>query len=369
MRQGSLVGLALLGICAAACGEGPTTPRPSPNVPTAAPRDTTVLEGLSRVRLYRLVDRLAAGRHGEVHSLIVQRNGVPVIEEYFSGGGAPLPHSLQSVTKSFGSALLGIAIDKGLVSDVDERVLDFFPQWDEELRRDARRDRMRLKDILTMRTGTDYHEEGPDAPHWELNSLPTGWDLYWLRRRMIREPGSFWQYDSGGVIALSSILKHRTGVHADVLADRWLFQPLGINEARWFTNQEGHPHLGGGLSLTTRSMAKFGQLYLQGGTWNGQQIVSQEWIQASWERHVDFQVPATSSQHIRWYGYLWWILEPDPDGAGVQDIYAAVGAGGQFIFVIPEHQMVVAVTSDVQRGEQWTPVTWLYSDILPALLR
>jgi len=299
-RLTALVAVGLAAAAAAACGDGPTDAGRGPGaVPDPVPRDTTPLQGLSRARLYELVDRLASGEFGEVHSLIVQRNGVRVVEAYFRGQDELSQHSLQSVTKSFASAILGIAIDKGYVADVDERVLDFFPQWEEELARSALRSRIEIEDILTMRTGTDYHEVGPDAPHWELNSLPTGWDYYWLTRPMIREPGTFWQYDSGGVIALSSVLKARTGEHANVLADSWLFGPMGILDRRWFVNQEGHPHLGGGLFLTPRNMVKLGQLYLQGGMWEGQRLVSGEWVERSVQRHVDFGVPEPADPVVR----------------------------------------------------------------------
>ena len=249
----------------AGCGQDPLTQDPTgPDPLTRTPRDTTPLQGLDRGRLYRLVDELAAGRHGEVHSLLVLRNGETVIEEYFRGYGSGDEHSLQSVSKSFTSALIGIAIANGEISGVDEQVLDFFRQWREQLAQASRRAAMTIEDILTMRTGTDYHEVGANAPHWELNSLPTGWDQYWLNRPMINLPGSFWQYDSGGVIALSAMLKHRTSMHADEYANRWLFGPLGIIGGRWFVNQEGHPHTGGGLFLTPRHMVK-----LVSSTYNG----------------------------------------------------------------------------------------------------
>ncbi|MEM7416217.1 MAG: serine hydrolase [Gemmatimonadota bacterium] len=347
------------------CGAAPTVPI---EVEPEPPRDTAPVQGLEMGRLFRLVDALEAGRHGPVHGLIIQRRGEVVVEEYFRGHKDTSLHSVQSVTKSYASALIGIAIANGDLQGVEEEVLDFFPQWRDELATDPRRAAMQLEDVLTMRTGNDYHEEGADAPHWALNRLATGWDYFWLTRPMVRDPGSFWQYDSGGVIALSSILKERTGMHADEYADRYLFGPLGVANRTWFANDEGHPHTGGGLSMTLSDMVKLGQLYLQGGEWEGEQIVPRAWVDASTQRQVDFGLPASSSRRLRWYGYLWWIMSPDPAGERVVDMYAAVGAGGQFVFVIPEHDMVVGVTSSVRDGDQWAPVTWLYSQILPAVI-
>ena len=232
-------------VALAACEEADPTRVDQP-VDPGPPRPTAPIQDLDVVRLYRLVDRLAAGAHGEVHSLLVQRNGELVIEEYFRGFSATTLHSLQSITKSFASALIGIAIENGHIADVDEPVLDFFPHWADEFSGNPLKASMRIEDILTMRTGTDYHENGADAPHWELNALATGLDYFWLSRPMLRPPGTFWQYDSGGVITLSSVLRNRTGLHADRYADEWLFGPLGITQRWWFTNQEGLERVGNG---------------------------------------------------------------------------------------------------------------------------
>jgi CubicO group peptidase (beta-lactamase class C family) len=196
-----------------------------------------------------------------------------------------------------------------------------------------------------------------------LNHLRTGWDWFWLNRPMVREPGTYWQYDSGGVITLSSLFKERTGEHVILFARQELMRPIGITSERWYVNQEGHPHLGGGLLMTSREMARFGQLYLQGGRWGDSQVVPREWVERSFEQHVTFDPP---KGHFVGYGYLWWILRPDPAGAG-QPIYAAVGFMGQYIFVIPEHDMVVTVTAAATSSfDMNRPVDFLYTDVLPA---
>jgi CubicO group peptidase (beta-lactamase class C family) len=288
------------------------------------------------------------------------------LEEYFGGYDAETINSLQSVTKSFTSAVMGIAIGQGKIRGVDEKVLDFFPDIQNIQNRDDRKASMKLRDLLTMRSGTDYHEGYPSSPHNKLNSLETGWDRFYLNRPMINRPGSSFRYDSGGVILMSAMLKNRTGMHVDVFAEKYLFAPLGIKKVRWIKNKEGHPHTGGGLYLRPLDMAMFGLLYLRKGKWGEQQVVPAWWVEESFKKHVNFS--RRSRRRHTSYGYLWWIQEPDPAGSGAHDICSARGHGGQYIFIIAEHNMVVVTTSESHHnaGIQ-KPIDILYRDILPAL--
>ncbi|MCP5046231.1 MAG: serine hydrolase, partial [bacterium] len=224
---------------------------------------------------------------------------------------------------------------------------------------------IRLKDLLTMRSGTDYHERGSNSPHHRLNRLSRGWDRFYLNRPMVKQPGTHFQYDSGAVIIMSSLLKSRTGKHADVFAEKYLFKPLEIVDKSWFKNSEGHPHTGGGLYLKPLDMAKFGQLYLQNGKWQGKQVVPEKWVKESIGKHVTLH---KRKEGVTGYGYLWWILAPDPKGAGKENIYAAMGFMAQYIFVIPEYDMVVVVTGHTNSSaDQNKPIRFLYSHILPAV--
>jgi CubicO group peptidase (beta-lactamase class C family) len=183
---------------------------------------------------------------------------------------------------------------------------------------------------------------------------------------MVRDPGSEFQYDSGAPILTSAILKQCAGVHADVYAERYLFGPLGIKQVKWIRNDEGHPHTGGGLDLLPRDMAKFGLLYLRGGRWGDRQVVPEEWVKESFRQRVSFDERGPTTG----YGYWWWISEPDPSGAGDTSIFSARGFRAQYIFVIPEHDMVVVVTGGTRRGiDQRKPIEFLYSHILPSVSR
>jgi len=331
------------------------------------PLSTPEKQQLDPEPLAELVSLIREGRkYPRLHSLLVIRHGYLVVEEYFGRFQGDSLHTLQSVTKSFTSALVGIAISRGEFKGVDEKILDFFPDMTGIANLDERKESIRLKDLLTMRSGTDYNENGPDSPHFQLNRLPRGWDKFYLDRPMLRMPGTHFLYDSGGVILMSAMLKKRTGMHADQYAEKYLFKPLQIDQKFWFRNQESHPHTGGGLNLKPRDTAKFGLLYLQKGRWGGEQIVPEDWVKESSIKRVDF---GATSQTIG-YGYLWWILKPDPDGNGKDNIYAAMGFRAQYIFVIPEHEMVVVVNGDTQsRIDQRKPIEFLYTHILKSVQR
>jgi CubicO group peptidase (beta-lactamase class C family) len=325
-------------------------------------------QGLDSKSLEELVLQIRKGELcPSLHALLIIRRGQLVLEEYFNNWQADQIHTLQSVSKSFTSALVGIAIARGELKGVEEKILDFFPDMKEIANMDERKASMRLKDILTMRTGVDYNESGPNSPHEQLNRLQTGWDHYYLDRPMLGPPGARFNYDSGGVILLSAMLKARTGMHAHEYAERFLFKPLGIEKKFWLFNLDGHTHCGGGLALTARDTAKFGLLYLKNGRWGNEQVVPEIWVRESFRSHVNLAPPG---QPPSGYGYLWWIGAPDPRGNGKQDVYMARGRGGQNIFIIPEHDMVVVVLGDAKTmPEQNKPMEVMYDRILTAVRR
>jgi CubicO group peptidase (beta-lactamase class C family) len=331
------------------------------------PKSTPAQQQLDPALLKELAASIRKGeKYPDIHSLLIVRNGCLIVEEYFGDYQAGKLHMLQSVSKSFTSALVGIAIEKRKFKGIDEKVLDFFPGIKDIKNMDERKAAMRLRDLLTMRSGTDYHERGYyGSPHHKLNKLERGWDRFYLNRKMIRKPGTYFQYDSGAVILMSSMLKNRTGKHADGYAEQHLFKPLQIEKKSWYKNKEGHPHTGGGLSLIPLDMAKFGLLYLQNGRWQGKQVVPANWVKESFRKHVSF--PGKNREVIG-YGYLWWIMKPDPKGPGKEYIYAAAGFRSQYIFIIPEHDMVVVVTGGTRSGiDQKKPIQFLYNHILPAV--
>jgi CubicO group peptidase (beta-lactamase class C family) len=331
---------------------------------TSFPISTPEEQGLNGTALKKVVQDIP-GNSGtaKIDSLLVVRNGYLILEEYFNGYTRKGTHTQQSVSKSFTSAAIGIAIDKKIIKGVTQNILNFFPEVKYIKNLDERKRKIKLIDLLTMRSGTDYHERGPDSPHFQLNRLPGGWDLFYLNRPMINEPGTTFLYDSGGVILMSKILKNLTGMHADKFMEKYLFAPLGIEQAFWFKNSEGHPHTGGGLSIRPLDMAKFGFLFLRKGKWGGRQVISEKWVKESFKMRVNFN--KSRGPFDVGYGYLWWILRPAPKSNNY--IYAAKGFMGQYIFLIPEYDMVVVFTGSSRTGSGMRkPIELLYQRLLPA---
>jgi CubicO group peptidase (beta-lactamase class C family) len=265
----------------------------------------------------------------DLHSLLIIRHGQLVSENYFGSYDANTRHQLFSVTKSFIATLIGMALDKGYITDTDQRVLDFFPQRTFD-NLSARKTEMTLDDLLTMRSGLDW-EEGDPAYREMYTSAD--WLKVVMDKPMVAEPGRVFNYCSGCSHVLSAILQEATKTNPRDFADQFLFKPLGITDYRWDVDADGTPIGGWGLQLTPRDMAKLGYLYLHHGQWDGQQIVSAEWVENATRLH-------TSTDNQLGYGYQWWNYPP-------QGIYLALGRDGQTIAVIPELDLIVVTTAEI----------------------
>jgi CubicO group peptidase (beta-lactamase class C family) len=282
-----------------------------------------------------------------LHSLLIIRNGYLVSENYFGAYQPDTRHQLYSVTKSFIATLIGIALDKGFIAGTDQRVVDFFPERTFD-NLDQQKTALTLDDTLTMRTGLDW-EEG-DPAYRALFTSPD-WVKQVLDKPMIAAPGSQFNYCSGCSHVLSAVLSQTTGMNPRDFAEQYLFKPLGITNARWDTDAEGIPVGGWGLQLTPRDMAKLGYLYLRQGQWDGQQIVSAEWVANATRTH-------TETGGELGYGYQWWTYPS-------LKAYTALGRDGQTVFVIPEQDLIVVTTAETYGHDQIFQLIQQY--ILPAV--
>jgi len=265
-----------------------------------------------------------------LHSLLVIRNGYIVSETYFGSSTPGTRREIYSVTKSFIGTLIGIAIDKGLIGGVDRPVGGFFPDrsfasWD------AAKQAMTLENLLTMTAGLDWTES--DAAYGQLYRS-RDWVKFMLDEPMRSRPGAEFNYCSGCSHVLSAIIQRQTGMNTRDFAQRELFEPLGITGAAWDTDTTGISIGGWGLKLTPREMAKLGYLYLNGGEWDGRQIVSTNWVKAATRKH-------TGTDSDLGYGYQWWIYPR-------WGAYAALGRYGQTIFVIPDLNLIVVTTAALE---------------------
>ena len=264
---------------------------------TAAPET----QGMDPALLAQAVE-VAEENDLSLHSLLVIRHGVIVSETYFPNYGAETLHELYSVTKSFTATLLGIALDQGKLTGVDQRVLDFFP--DREFSNlDPRKQAMTLEDLLTMTSGLDWVEG--DASYRAMY-MSQDWAKMVLDLPMTADPGSKFLYCSGCSHVLSAVFTQVTGESLRDFAQANLFKPLGIKKFTWESDEHENSIGGWGLSLAPRDMAKLGYLYLHQGQWDGKQIVSAEWVKTAMQKHV-------TTEDQDGYGYQWWVL-PDMGG-------------------------------------------------------
>jgi CubicO group peptidase (beta-lactamase class C family) len=254
-------------------------------------------------------------------------------------------HSIYSVTKSVNSALMGIAVDQGIIGSLDEVVYDHFPQYSPFSNWDSRKATTTIKNFLTMRHGLDWDELSvsySDSSNSLIHAQNTCFD--WLRCLLdlptTHDPGTQFAYSTHVSLTLGAIIEDRSGMQLESFADRYLFEPLGISNYLWGEETPmGRARTGSGLLLTSRDMAKFGQLYLNLGTWHGQQIVPAAWVTESVQAHVTLPANWTSTG----YGYQWW-LDQISYGSSTIDGYHAVGYGGQYIFVFPDLAFVAVFT-------------------------
>jgi hypothetical protein len=341
-------------------------------------RSSPAAQGLRAEPLDSLIARVRSGAFGNVDALAVVRNGVLVLDEKFErdyreisrNRSGPLGcgtdactdstqlnpynylhpdyhpwwqgrgvHTLQSVTKSVAATLIGVAVRRGAIAGVHVPLLDFMGAYDVS-GVDARLRAATLEDVLTMRSGIEWHES--DRPLDETNTTlqlerSSDWIRFTLAQPMDAAPGEKWVYNSGGSQLLSEVIRSTTGMHADEFAAEHLFAPLGITDFHWKRTPTGHPDTEGGLYLAPADLARIGQLYLDDGVWAGRRILPEGFAAAATARHVE---RVSDNANAPGYGYQWWRY----DRRGV-DVWAGNGFGGQFLVVIPSLRVVGVVNS------------------------
>jgi CubicO group peptidase (beta-lactamase class C family) len=329
-----------------------TAPRywPTEGWRTATPEE----HGIDSAQLARMFEYVQ-DNDVNLRSLLVIRNGYLVTEAYFDPYNEQTDHTLQSVTKTVIGMLIGIAIDKGFIKDVDQPLLDSFP--DRAIANtDANKTSITLEHLLSLSAGLDCKD---GAGTEEAMRGSSDWIQFMLDLPMAHQPGAEFSYCSGAVHLLSAVLQAATGMSAREFANMHLFAPLGIAAVppeRWDADPQSISIGGYGLYLTPRDMAKLGYLYLNQGRWEDQQIVSPGWVATSSTEHAVW-----TNEGIRPYGYLWW-LYPE------HGYYSAMGLGGQQIHVVPALNMVVVYTSAVNSPDEAHLATLLTDYILPAAL-
>jgi CubicO group peptidase (beta-lactamase class C family) len=319
-----------------------------------------------------------------LHSLLIVKDGKLVFEEYFSGEKFNLAqfigetgfdrtdtHNLCSVTKSFTSAILGIAIDQGYIQSVHQHVSEFFPEYSMMFVDSPWKETLTLEDLLTMRSGVDWDDESTsyyDSTN-DMYQLFTSENPieYILSKDVIMEPGTRFQYKNSNTNLIGEIIHRTTGMRIDTFSEKFLFRKLGIDDFEWQMISPDMVFTSGDLRLRPRDMAKFGFLFLSGGRWKDEQIISLEWIEQSTKKQVDL---STGEDQVSWadgYGYQWWQWD-SVNGVEFQ-AYFASGWGGQWIIIAPDTNLVVVSTAGNYYTGVKMPIERILSDyILPAII-
>jgi len=299
--------------------------------------------------------------HVDIHSVLIIKDGYIVAEQDYSEKySADSLHPIYSCTKSITSSLFGIAIQEGLLQGLDCEMLDFFPEIEVQ-NLTEQKERITLKHLLTMSTGLEWYEM--EYPYSDDRNTFRQWIdqgggvQFVLDRPMVADPGEMYSYNTGTSHVLSAVLQEVTGTRTDLYAREHLFTPLGIDDYYWQADSSGVSYGGSSMCLTPRDMAKFGYLYLQGGMWDGERIIPEDWVEESHQQHM-------KRKYIKnyYYGYQWWVSN--------ENTFSAVGYGGQWITVMPDHNMVVVFTNQFEEGDylQWsTPERLVETYILPSL--
>jgi CubicO group peptidase (beta-lactamase class C family) len=310
--------------------------------PFSFPRATPESQGVSSAALLELVEAL--DQVDAMNSFMLVRHGRVIAGGWWAPYGAEDNHELYSLSKSFTSTAVGLAVAERRLS-IDDEVLKFFPA-DAPAERSGNLRAMRVRDLLTMSTG--HQDEAPTAA--DRISAKS-----FLTNAVPHKPGTHFKYNTPATFMLSAIVQKLTGqTVAEYLKPR-LFEPLGITQPVWKTNWQGISLGGYGLNVRTEDIARFGQLYLQKGWWNGRQLVPSEWVELATSR----QVSNGSNPKSDWdqgYGFQFWRCR---HGA-----YRADGAFGQYCIVLPEQDAVIAITSGVK--DMQAVLNLLWDKLLPA---
>jgi CubicO group peptidase (beta-lactamase class C family) len=321
--------------------------------------------------LSRGFSRIFAGEAGEIHSVLAAKGAELFLEEYFPGKAfkgsytefsPATPQSLASVTKSITSLLVGIAVEKGFIESIDDGILKYFPEYDDEDR--EQKGRITLRDLLTMTAGFTWDEHSAsylslrnDIVRFYISGDPIA---YILSKKMVAEPGTAFNYCGGCTNLLAEIIRRASGLPIDQFSERYLFSPMDIEGAKWVRLRSGFVYASGDLQLKARDLLKIGCMLVDAGVWKGKRIISEDWISQSMSMSYPFKDDGTSG-----YGFQWWI-DQFPTKKGARSVISARGWGDQFLLMVPADRLVI-VTTGANYKKARNILGIVSDDIYPAL--
>jgi len=313
--------------------------------------------------LSKAAESIYEGKYKEVHSVLIYRDGRLVFEEYFRGHpfqydktshrgkevewGRTKPHRIMSVTKSITSVCIGIAVDKGFIKSVNQPIFDYLPEHGHL--KTPENSKIQIEHLLSMTSGLEGNEWLLPYNHPQ-NAVILIYNSKDPINQILSKPalypaGGNFQYCGSSNFLLAEILKNATGKNLEEFAAKNLFGPLGIHSYEWLQLNKGVVDGAGGLIMTPRDMLKIGVTFLNNGIWNGQRILSEQWVEKSATPYPRNQWLNNWDDHwgLRGYGYSWWTHTFVKSGKRIPMYYAS-GWGGQYIMIIPNLQTVVVFT-------------------------
>ncbi|MBI1277738.1 MAG: serine hydrolase [Anaerolineaceae bacterium] len=318
------------------------------SVKNALVRATPESQGIASTAILQFVQAVESQIH-EIHSFMLVRHGKVVAEGWWSPYGRDYKHMLFSLSKSFTSTAIGLAVNEGLIS-LDDKVISFFPD-EAPAEPNEHLAAMQIRHLLSMSTGHDVDTQPPMG-----QSADGKWTKVFFEVPVIHKPGTHFLYNTGATYMLSAILQKVTGTKLiDYLQPR-LLEPLGIEGATWQVSPQGINTGGFGLNIKTEDIANFGQLYLQKGKWNGRQLVPEAWIDEATRSHIS-NGDNPENDWNQGYGYQFWRCR--------HNAYRGDGAFGQYCIVMPEQDAVLAITSGL--GDMQAPLDLVWDILLPAM--
>jgi len=326
-------------------------------------------EGFDIKKIKEMNALIAGNRFKQITSVVVIKNGKLLIEEYFNGSARDSLHNPRSVGKTFASTVMGMAIHDGYIKSVDQTLKEFY-----DLKKfsnySPQKDNVTLKSLLTMSSVFDADDNKSDSPGNEENMYPTDdWVKFTLdlKTDSSKAAGKQWNYFTAGVVVLGDILNKSVPDGLDKYSANKLFKPLGISNYRWQYTPQNVPNTAGGLQMRSLDYAKFGQLYKNGGVWNGKQILPQSWVKDSFAKHLALPKDVVGEG---FYGYLFWNKTYTVNNKAYETYYCS-GNGGNKIFVFTDQPLVVIITAEAYNTPYAHPQVdkMMQNYILPAVLK
>ena len=350
MKRIILISFLILTILIAACSDQTV---PVENEGTITPES----QGMDSEKLLSMLETVE-NLNKDFHSVLVFRNDVLVMETYSYPYQQEYKHVIHSSTKSITSALIGIAIEEGLINSVNDRIVDYFDDMEFD-HMSAEKKAITIKDLLTMSAGlywVDNMQYGAPDDSMAKMDMSTNAIEYVLDQHMTSKPGEKFYYHNGASLILSAIIQKQANETTFEYARKKLFEPLGIKDIEWPVNQNGITNGATGILMTPSDMGKIGLLYLNKGKWNGEQIVPESWVEESTKKWIETPNALPGQDG---YGYQWWM---NSFGG-----YSARGFGGQYIFVQPEQDLVVVFTGKMEGSDYFLPQQLMEKFIIPSI--